>query len=221
MKDFISKLVKIDFKTIVLVVLLAVILFQQCNKNSKPDSTKPATVKIDGKKYDVIKNTIDTQYLPSDPQIVLKKGKDIFHDTTIYVPIPFDRPIDTMSILKDFFAKNIYKDTLKLNDSMGFVSINDTISQNKIISRKWTAILNQKTIKETVYLREQPKTQLYFGLNASFNKTDVFSTLGTGVIMKTKTDNLYQLGIGVGNNKSGQLTPYIGGGMYWKIKIKK
>jgi hypothetical protein len=49
--------------------------------------------------------------------------------------------------------------------------------------------------------------------------------MGMGVILKTKKDHLYQVGIGVANRTvdgvSGEFKPYIGGGVYWKIKLKK
>jgi hypothetical protein len=114
---------------------------------------------------------------------------------------------------------------LVLPDSLGTVSVIDTISQNKILGRTFDAKVKERTIKETTIVKELPKNQLYFGFNGGFNKADVVSNVGTGLILKTKTDKLYQLGIGVANRvvdgTNGSLTPYIGGGVYWKIKVKK
>ena len=52
------------------------------------------------------------------------------------------------------------------------------------------------------------------------------SNIGAGVLIKTKKDKIFQLGLGVSNKvgtdgTSGVLSPFIGGGVYWKIKFKK
>ena len=39
-------------------------------------------------------------------------------------------------------------------------------------------------------------------------------------MLKTKHDVIYQLGIGVANT-NGDITPFIGAGMYWKIQFNK
>ena len=69
------------------------------------------------------------------------------------------------------------------------------------------------------------KNQVYYGLNAGFNKEDYVSAVGAGVILKTKKDKIYQLGIGVNNRTTdgtnGSFSPYVGFGTYWKIKVKK
>jgi hypothetical protein len=85
-------------------------------------------------KYDTLKNTIDTQYIKKDT-VIYKKGKDIHHDTTIFVDIPNDRIIDTAAILAQFYAINVFKDTIHLQDSLGSVSVIDSISENKIKGR--------------------------------------------------------------------------------------
>ena len=51
------------------------------------------------------------------------------------------------------------------------------------------------------------------------------SNVGAGLLIKTKKDKIYNLGVGVSNRvtdgTNGTLSPYIGGGVYWKIKFKK
>jgi hypothetical protein len=45
------------------------------------------------------------------------------------------------------------------------------------------------------------------------------------VLVNTKKDKMFHLGLGVANRTtdgtSGALSPYIGGGVYWKLKLKK
>jgi len=157
--------------------------------------------------------------------VVTKKGEDIYHETIVEKEVIIPTIVDTAALLKDFFAKNIYKDTLNLPDSLGIVSLIDTITQNKIFGRTFNASVKQRTIKETTIVKELPKTKVFYGLEGGFNKADVVSHLGLGVLINTKQDKIFHLGIGAANRTtdgtSGALSPYIGGGVYWKIKFKK
>jgi hypothetical protein len=46
-----------------------------------------------------------------------------------------------------------------------------------------------------------------------------------GFLINTKSDKMYHLGVGVANRTidgtTGTLAPYVGGGVYWKIRLKK
>ncbi len=211
----------LNIKNIAIVVLIIIVLLEVWN----PGGVMPGrTIRIDGKKYEVIKHEIDTVDVIKT-KVVTKKGDDIYHETIVEKEVLIPAVIDTAALLKDYYSKVLYKDVLVLPDSLGTVSVIDTISQNKILGRTFDAKVKERTIKETTIVKELPKNQLYFGFNGGFNKADVVSNVGTGLIFKTKTDKLYQLGIGVANRvvdgTNGSLTPYIGGGVYWKIKVKK
>ena len=215
MKNFLS----LDIKTIAILLLVGIVLFLQFCGGHKTVTTPGKTIYVDGKPYEVIKQKIDTQYIPKE---VIKKvkGETIYVDTTIYVEIP--GKIDTMSILKDYFAKRVEKDTLHLPDSLGYVALTDTLSRNRIYAREWHAIVNKMTVTDQTIVKET-KGILYFGFDGSFTKTDVVNSLVTGLIYKAKkTNNLYQIGVGV-SHQSGDLnlTPYIKGGIYWPIRLKK
>jgi hypothetical protein len=209
----------LNLKNIAIVLLIVVVVFQQCGGNKK---TTGEIIKVDGKKYELIKHEIDTFEIVKT-KVVTKKGEDIYHETIKEVIIP--TIVDTQALLHDYFAKNIYKDTLQLPDSLGTVSLIDTITQNKILGRTFNASVKQRTIKETTIVKELPKTKVFYGLEGGFNKADVVSHLGLGVLINTKQDKIFHLGLGVANRTtdgtSGALAPYIGGGVYWKIKFKK
>jgi hypothetical protein len=140
----------------------------------------------------IITTTIDTLY--KDTTITKwKKGKDILRDTTIYDTIPQLVAADTMAILKDYFAKNVYKDTLTLPE--GSVSILDTISQNKILGRSYQAKITQKTIREVRELRTPPpppKAALYWGVMGIQNQDKTFG-YGGGIIYKSPNKGIIQL----------------------------
>jgi hypothetical protein len=209
----------LNFKNIAIVALILFVLLQWFNPGGVMPGKK---VYIEGKAYEVIKHEIDTIDIVKT-KVVTKKGEDIYHETIKEVTIP--AIVDTQALLQDYFAKNIYKDTLQLPDSLGIVSLIDTITQNKILGRTFNASVKQRTIKETTIVKELPKTKLFYGFEGGFNKADVVSHLGFGVLVNTKKDKMFHLGLGVANRTtdgtSGALSPYIGGGVYWKLKLKK
>ncbi len=214
----------VNFKNIAIVALVIWILLQWFN----PGGVMPGgrTIRIDGKKYEVIKHTIDTVEVEKI-KTVTKKGKDIVHEVIDVDTLVLKEMVnvDSAAILKDYLAKIIYKDTLVLDGGLGTIALTDTITKNRILGRTWDAKVKERTIKEELIVKEPAKAQLYYGLNAGFNKEDYVSAIGAGVILKTKKDKIYQLGLGVNNRTTdgtnGSFSPYVGFGTYWKIKVKK
>ena len=214
----------VNFKNIAIAALVIWILLQWFN----PGGVMPGgrTIRIDGKKYEVIKHTIDTVEVEK-VKVVTKKGKDIVHEVIDVDTLVLKEMVnvDSAAILKDYLAKIVYKDTLTLDGGLGTIALTDTITKNRILGRTWDAKVKERIIKEELIVKEPAKAQLYYGLNAGFNKEDYVSAIGAGVILKTKKDKLYQLGIGVNNRTTdgtnGAFSPYVGFGTYWKIKVKK
>ena len=212
----------LNFKNIAIVALIVYVLLQWFN----PGGVMPGgrTIRIDGKKYEIIKHDIDTLEVVKT-KVVTKKGDDIYHETIVEKEVIIPTIIDTAALLKDYYSKVLYKDVLILPDSLGTIAITDTISQNKILGRTFNASVKERTIKETMIVKEPAKTQLYYGLNGGFNKADLVSAVGAGLILKTKKDKIYQFTLGVNNRTTdgttGSFSPYVGFGTYWKIKVKK
>lgn len=202
----------LDLKSLVILGLIVVILLMRaCDDNS----TKPGeTIKIVGKKYEVVKREVDTVEVPVKT-VEYRPGKTIYVDSLIYVEVP--AKVDTLSILKDYYAKRIYIDTLKLNDSMGYIVVNDTISENSILGRLWEAQINKTTITEQIIVKELPKNQVYIGLVGGFDRPNIVNFAGPSVLLKTKSDKIYSIGVGYSGNK----TVSVQGGIYWKIKLTK
>lgn len=193
-----------------IIAVLAVIIFLQRSCTTTKSSE---VVTINNKPYEVIKRVTDTVYIPKT-QTVYKKGNTI-HSTEIkYVNVPNN--VDTNQILDIFFAQRIYKDTLHLKDSLGYISIIDTVSQNTITSREWKSNVNQKIINNTIYLKDLPKHQVYIGPTFGAIK-NIGSFAGASIILKTKSDNVY----GVNFGYTSILNTFIQGNILWKIKLKK
>jgi len=204
--------IKKNYALIIILILTAIIALQQCNTTENKNSGD--IVKIDGKKYEVIKHEIDTEYVKVT-QTVVKKGEDIVHDVPVYVNVPVN--VDTAAILKDYYAKYCVKDTLKLKDSLGWVSVKDTLYKNKIVYRLWNSDIHKTVIRETTIVKELPKNQLYVGDMIGLQWPNKTLVVGPSIMLKTKKDQLY----GVYGGLSFNSAPYVGVSSLWKIYPKK
>lgn len=228
-----SWLRKFDLKTILIMALCVVLLMRGCGSE---DTNDIEIVEVDGKDYELIKQTIDTVFVTKEVKVPTYIPKYITKVETIEVEIPID--IDTLAIVEKYFSTYQVKDTLNLSyefptgvtdslgnkpsPNLGFGIITDNISQNSIISRDVDWTFQIPTIYNTTIVKELPKTQLYWGLNGGFNREDVITNISGSLLLKTKKDKIFQLGLGVQNNSNiQQLSPYISAGMYWKISLGK
>jgi hypothetical protein len=194
---------------ILILILISIITIQNVGFGKKPD-----IIYVDGKPYEVIKWKIDTQEVVKRITIT-KPGEIIYRDTTIYVEVPKD--VDTTQILKNYFAKNVYKDTLIFPDTLGYVSVIDTISKNTIFKRTFDAHVRERIITDTKIVKDPPKIQVFLGGDVQFSKSNFVNSIGTGMMLKDKRDRIYHLGVGVTENN---LAPYLRLGYYKKLKIK-
>ena len=205
----------LNLKNIVIIALIALVAVKWFSPSEK--------IYVEGKPYEVIKNTTDTVTVV-DTKVVFKKGKTIYNKVIVEKKIEVLTPVlvDTMSILKGYYSTVSYKDTLRLSDSLGTVSILGTITQNKILDRTFNASIKQKTIKDTVNIKELPKTKIYYGTEGGFNHTNFVSHLGVAILVKTKKDRIYNLGVGYSNQRVDKTnltwTPYVSTGIFWKVK---
>jgi hypothetical protein len=206
---------KSNFFIIIILVLIGVIAFQQFT--SSGDGDKP-TVTVDGKKYELLKHKIDTVVVDHFKTKYVK-GKDIYHETIIEkekeVKVPVYVKGDTIRIVQDYHKKILYKDKLVLDNDLGSIEITDTISMNKIIGRKWSAQIKERTVTDTKIVKELPKNQVYIGVGGIAGNSLIIA--GPTLSLKTKKDNIYGLNVYVDNN----LNKYIGVNLAWKIKLKK
>jgi hypothetical protein len=153
---------------------------------------------------------VDTVYVPTI-QTVYKKGEVIYKEVPIYVELP--GRIDTVEVIRDYYSKVVYKDTLKLKDSLGYIALTDTIFRNNILGRVWDSHINKITIKDVLIVKELPKNQIYLGGQLGLNNQSGFTSIGPSVLMKTKKDKVFSVGVGLGPNKTIQYQ----GGIYIKL----
>ena len=165
------------------------------------------------------------------------------HDTVgvevpvnVEVPIEVEKPVpyavhDTLTIKADTNAiveqylnsKNVFTNTYKFIGGQGSITITDTISKNKILGRKYITKITPRT--DTLRLPAIFKREVFVGIDTRFDKPNFIQLLGLGVIYKTKENMIYKIDLGVENRvtdgTNGKFTPYIGGGVYWKVLPKK
>lgn len=121
----------------------------------------------------------------------VKKGSSIpfkVLDTILNETIRYD----TITILQDYNLVKSYSDTIR--DKGNTYTIQDTISQNKIIGRGFKAEIQEKTITVT---KEVNKASLYLGfrgdLSHDYSKVNYNVTLS----LKTRQKGLFQVGYGM------------------------
>ena len=152
------------FKEILIVGLIVVILLMRaCSGDSSIDPKD--IVKVDGKDYELLEQKIDTVFIEKTIEVPKYVPKYITKVETVTVEVPAD--VDSLKVVEDYYAKYIIKDTLNLtydfgpeitidsigtkpNPSLGFGYLTDTISQNKILSRKIEWNFQIPTISNTM-----------------------------------------------------------------------
>jgi len=106
---------------------------------------------------------------------------------TIYI---IDRVTDTITIVKDYNQVKVYSDTMRI-DSIGYAYIQDTISQNKIQGRGFSANFNLPTITITKLIEPKSKNQLYLGFIGDLKHSNGQIGIGGSIALKTAKNTLY------------------------------
>jgi hypothetical protein len=210
-----------DIRHIIILILLLICILEFLN----PKGIMPnRTVSIrDTVGFEVpVHDTVEVESLVEVEIPVEVQVPYAVHDT-----VPVDKPIDTTALLNAIGMKMFKKDVLKLPNNIGTVTLFDTISNSRIVGRSFKSDVKQKIVRDTMYTPIPRQNEMYFGIDAKFDKPNVINIVGVSVLFKNKDDrHMYRLGVGVTNRvddegTNGKLVPFIGGGVYWKVKLKK
>lgn len=196
-----------NIQPVLIIVLIVVIILQRnCSGPSVNLNLPNNNVLTEGAVITKIETKWDTITL--DSLVYVPKWNTKIEYRTEYETIIQD--IDTVSILKDYYSKYFYSDTIDL-DSLGNIIINDTITKNSILSRK---IKPSIYIPTTTITRDSliTKRELYYGLGLATNKQQ-FSYVGGELLYRSRRKHVYGVGIGVNN----ELQPVLSGRIMWKI----
>ena len=173
---------------------------------------KPTYIKtpLDLSKYKKVETIHDTLYA----KVYInryRKGDSIPYKVidTLYTHIS-----DTIRIVADYNQVKAYSDTIK-KDSNIFV-IDDTISQNRIISRGFKADITQKTIVVREFYASKPTNTLYWGIRGSYRPLVGLEVLSPSLMLSVRNKALIGLSVDISKNYN------IGysGGIYLKIGKK-
>ena len=164
--------------------VFAVFYFKGCDK------TKPEVIRIEGKKYEVIKR--DTVY-QKKTITQYRDGVYVYHADSVYVEIP--QIVDTTKILEDYYKMNVFVDSLQLE--YGHVIVKDTIQLNRIKGRTYTT--DFKIPQERVYLRDNPSAAVFAGLGSGIDGQGKIREVSAHLFFETPRRTLYGIGVGVAN----------------------
>jgi len=181
-----------------LIVILVIILLIMRNCSGDPIPVDPVIITKIETRYDTITKNVPV-YVPEYVQKIETRV-----DTIVRI-----QPIDTVAILKDYFATYVYQDKQEL-DSLNLTII-DSISQNKIFARtiEYDLIYPTTTVTKEIYLNNR---EFYWGIDLK-GRSDQLNYLGGSLLYKNKKKQMYSIGLGVNQN----FEPVISGGLYWKI----
>jgi len=159
------------------------------------DTTKGAIIRLPGKRDTTWLH--DTAYTPSEDYNNLLKQYDELGDK--------------------YFRLNTYKTKFPIKN-YGSITVYDSIVSNSLVA---TVAIDSLKIPEfhdtftiTKTIPDEPKRQLYFGGSLFTGKFDPLSAAQVGFIYKDKRDQVFTIGV----MYNGALS--VGGGYYWKIKLK-
>jgi len=197
-----------------LLVVIVAYLIKDCSNT--PDGGEPIHV-ID---------TVFKEVKVETPKYVPKWRTKV---ETVEIPYQVEAPaipIDTAALIVEYHAKfktidtvNLpYPDSVKKN--FGYGVITDIISQNAIIERSIIWNYQIPTVTHTIIIPPKPTAQVYIGAMANVNSLQILSSVSGALLYKTKKDMIYIANVGIADNGSGA-QPFLGGGILWKVKIKK
>jgi len=184
-----------NYLIIILAFFAMVWLYESCHSSS----TTIESIKTDT----VYQTKVTTKW---------KQGRDIpyviidsVHDSVRFLVH------DTIRIISDYMRIYAYSDTINV-DSNTFV-ISDTISQNKIQSRRFEAKITEKTILTTITKEAKANNTLYLGFRGDLSESNGLEVLSPGIVLNVKNKALIGLNVDLGLN--GQIR--FGAGIYFKI----
>lgn len=190
-------------------VLAVIILLQRCGKTP----AAPCETKITKDTVWIYKDS--TVY--SKPQLIKTIPVPIEQWNTEYLPDTNYAKLlkQYQDIVVTYLSSNLLQDSIKI-DSIGYVKIVDTVSQNTIKGRSTSYSLKYPIIKETITIVPKPKKQVYVGIGIGGNKYNFIDEVSLGLLYKDRRDRIF--GASIMASPSG--IEY-GVQSFWKIKLKK
>jgi len=189
--------INIDTKSILIAVLIGIIIFLlKCNDPEIITEERVVTKTVT--QIDTVRLT-HTKYVPK------------YYETVVTITDTIPRDVDTLAILSDYYTKIYYIDTISV-DTLGFIYLNDTITQNRIYSRQVTTDLYipSTLVREVVYINAR---ELYIGPTVTFDRSGL-ERIGANLAFRDKRGHLYEAGLGINRD----FMPSAAVSLNWKIQ---
>ena len=192
---------------LILGLIIIIILLKTCGGDEIVEPTVITKTEI---RYDTITNEV-TEYVPKLVTRILRKTDTVRQTQFITQTdtISVAQTIDTNAILEDYFASYVYSDIQNF-DSIK-IEIQDTISENKIVSRsvKYSMLYPTITITNTKYINRH---EFYLGLGFA-GSTQRLSFAGLQFNYKDKKRNLFGIGFGIDSD----IQPVLSAQFLWRL----
>jgi hypothetical protein len=206
----------LSVQTVVILVLLIIVFLQRCGTgSSNTPAPKRDTVRVVDTQWVTKVDTFYGKPKPSAPPKVDTSWRDSIKLKDSTYKYLFDRYIE----LGDrYYSRHTYQQKFKI-DTIGSITVKDTVVSNVITGRSLTYDLKYPVIKETttITIHEPYKStrQLYVGGGIWGNQKAPISGANVGLLYKDRKDRVFGGNIGVFNS---ELT--YGVSSYWKIKLR-
>jgi hypothetical protein len=128
-----------------------------------------------------LRDTVE-RYVPV-PKYVSVPRVDSF---IAYEPVPY-AVLDTVYVLGDYFGKVAYSDPIVTR--YGLITVNDTVSRNRIQSRE--VLLDLVVPHTTAYVETRKRNQVWLGVQTFYRPWDGEASVGTSL------EFLHKRGVGV------------------------
>lgn len=132
-------------------------------------------------------DTVTKEYISYEPKV-------FYIDTGSVDTILKYKDIDTTAILRDYFAKRYYSDSL-IEDSVYSIVINDTVTENRLLNRSVNVSLFKRDT--TIIIPYHQKRELFIGISTIAMPDPVIAPT---ISLRTKTDAIFGLGYDVIHN---------------------
>jgi hypothetical protein len=202
-------------------MLSGVLAFGQTPKVLRVKTYRDGKI-VGTKTYNIIQpiNVTQTKIVPSKTKTKVVVKKEIVK-VPEYKIVNVQTPataLDTVAILQRYYPKNVHNETITLENGAGKIEITDTISHNRLVSRKWVADVKPKIKEKIVEIYRPKEVQWYMGPHITTNFTQPIQSFGLSIARKSLNDNIIQFQFG-GNVHEGSMRPnaYFGIGGLLKL----
>lgn len=175
---------KLKVEHIAILILVGVILYlRMCGSKCPP--AQEVVKHFRDTTYVHVQDTINN-YIPKITKVI--QPVNIYHTDSVIIL----QHIDTQAVLHDYYVTRYYSDTA--GTEFGDIVVQDSISQNRITSRRWITDFSIPIIKDCVVVADKKRNQIYIGGGVMGSPTSLISGFEADFTLRNKREQEYYLG---------------------------